>query len=146
MRNFITQSLAKLGMFGLIALVTGLIVFLAAVIEYVSYWSLGTSTRPEGWLMLVVMPIIFAPPLLYVMLNQFRQLDERQQQLLSMHAELQLALGEVKELRGMLSMCAGCKKVRDINNQWVHIDVYLKHNTHADISHGLCPNCADAYR
>ncbi len=125
--------------------VTALIILLACVIECVSYWSLGVSIRPEGWLMLIVMPLIFAPPLLYIMLNQFRALDAEHERLLVTQQELQSTLDEVKELRGILPMCAGCKKVRDADEKWMHVDVYLRDHTYADISHGLCLDCASLY-
>jgi len=145
MKDFIRRMLARFGMFWLISIVTGLIILLACSIEYVSYQAMGISIRPAGWLMLIMMPPLLASPLLYVMLNQFRQLDAEHQRLLATQTELQLALAEVKELRGMLSMCAGCKKVRDTDEQWMHVDVYLRDNTHAEISHGLCPECIQDY-
>lgn len=56
-------------------------------------------------------------------------------------AELERALGEVKTLRSLLPVCAGCKKVRDDEGLWRSIEEYLW--THADVmvSHGLCPSC-----
>lgn len=56
-------------------------------------------------------------------------------------AELERALGEVKTLRSLLPVCAGCKKVRDDEGLWRSIEEYLW--THADVmvSHGLCPTC-----
>lgn len=56
-------------------------------------------------------------------------------------AELERALAEVKTLRGLLPVCAGCKKVRDDEGLWRGIEEYLW--THADVmvSHGLCPTC-----
>lgn len=58
-------------------------------------------------------------------------------------AELERALGEVKTLRGLLPICAGCKKIRDDEGLWRGIEEYLW--THADVmvSHGLCPNCLE---
>jgi hypothetical protein len=56
-------------------------------------------------------------------------------------AELERALAEVKTLRGLLPVCAGCKRVRDDEGLWRGIEEYLW--THADVmvSHGLCPTC-----
>lgn len=58
-------------------------------------------------------------------------------------AELERALGEVKTLRGLLPVCAGCKRVRDDEGLWRGIEEYLW--THADVmvSHGLCPSCLE---
>lgn len=48
---------------------------------------------------------------------------------------------EVKELSGLLPICAHCKKVRDDNNYWHQVDAYLATRTDARFSHGYCPDC-----
>jgi len=48
---------------------------------------------------------------------------------------------EIKRLRGMLPICASCKKIRDDNGYWSQIEVYIKEHTEAEFSHGLCPEC-----
>jgi hypothetical protein len=55
--------------------------------------------------------------------------------------ELRAALSEVKTLRSMLPMCAGCRKIRDEHNQWSSVDAYLTKHAGVQISHGLCPDC-----
>lgn len=48
---------------------------------------------------------------------------------------------EIKRLRGMLPICASCKKVRDDKGYWNQIEVYIKQHSDAEFSHGLCPDC-----
>ena len=48
---------------------------------------------------------------------------------------------EIKQLRGILPMCAWCKKVRNDENFWQQVDDYLCNHTQAEISHGICPDC-----
>jgi PAS domain S-box-containing protein len=55
---------------------------------------------------------------------------------------LQLALDEVKTLRGILPICSNCKKIRDDKGFWNQVDQYISDHTEAEFSHGLCPNCA----
>ncbi len=55
--------------------------------------------------------------------------------------ELEKALDEVKTLRGILPICSSCKKIRDDNNNWVQMEVYVRDRTEADFSHGICPDC-----
>jgi GAF domain-containing protein len=55
--------------------------------------------------------------------------------------ELQLALGEVKLLQGLLPICTSCKKIRDDQGCWNHIESYIKKHSDADFSHSLCPEC-----
>ncbi len=57
-------------------------------------------------------------------------------------AQLQDALSEVKQLSGLLPICASCKKVRDDNGYWNQIELYIKDHSEAEFSHGICPDCA----
>ena len=55
--------------------------------------------------------------------------------------ELQKTLQEVKELRGILPICSSCKKIRTDEGYWQHVDVYIRDNTNAEFSHGICDDC-----
>ncbi|MFU8818594.1 MAG: HAMP domain-containing protein [Desulfurivibrio sp.] len=57
-------------------------------------------------------------------------------------AELQNALGEIKTLQGIIPICAACKKIRDDQGYWGQVESFIKKHTHADLSHGICPDCA----
>jgi len=56
--------------------------------------------------------------------------------------ELESTISEVKTLRGLLPICASCKKVRDDKGYWNQIDNYLEIHSEVEFSHGLCPDCA----
>ena len=56
-------------------------------------------------------------------------------------AELRQALDQVKTLRGILPICAKCKKIRDDQGYWNQVEVYVRDHTEAEFSHGLCPEC-----
>ena len=55
--------------------------------------------------------------------------------------ELRRALDEVEALRGLLPICASCKKIRDDKGYWNHIEVYLSKHSDVDFTHTLCPDC-----
>lgn len=55
--------------------------------------------------------------------------------------DLQRALDEVETLRGLLPICASCKKIRDDGGYWNHIEVYISQHAHVDFTHTLCPEC-----
>lgn len=55
--------------------------------------------------------------------------------------DLQDALSQVKVLRGMLPICASCKKIRDDKGYWTQIEVYIKQNSDLEFTHGICPEC-----
>jgi hypothetical protein len=58
-------------------------------------------------------------------------------------AELQNALVNVNQLRGLLPICAYCKKIRDDKGYWNQIEAYLQKHTEAEFSHGICPDCEE---
>ena len=59
-------------------------------------------------------------------------------------AQLQEALDNVKELRGLLPICSYCKKIRNDGNYWERLETYLVNHTHAQFSHSICPDCYDS--
>ena len=55
--------------------------------------------------------------------------------------QLQQALKEVKQLRGIIPICAHCKKIRNDNGYWMQVEHYISDHSEAEFSHGLCPDC-----
>jgi CheY-like chemotaxis protein len=51
------------------------------------------------------------------------------------------ALARVKQLQGMLPICAYCKKIRDDQNYWQQVESYICSHSEARFSHGICPEC-----
>jgi len=56
--------------------------------------------------------------------------------------ELQDALSQIDTLEGLIPICASCKKIRDDKGFWNNVEVYIKDRTHAEFTHGICPDCA----
>lgn len=54
---------------------------------------------------------------------------------------LQKALEEVKQLRGIIPICARCKKIRSDDGFWMQVEHYISEHSEAEFSHGLCPIC-----
>ncbi len=57
------------------------------------------------------------------------------------HLELKNAREEIKTLRGILPICAHCKKVRNDSGFWEQVEVYIGNHSEAKFTHGLCPDC-----
>ena len=55
--------------------------------------------------------------------------------------ELQETLHEVKQLSGLLPICASCKKIRDDKGYWNQIESYICSRSEVQFSHGICPEC-----
>jgi len=56
--------------------------------------------------------------------------------------ELRKAVDEIKTLRGLIPICAWCKRIRDDEGYWDQLEVYLAKHSEAVFSHGLCPECS----
>jgi PAS domain S-box-containing protein len=59
---------------------------------------------------------------------------------------LQKALAEVKTLRGLLPICAWCKKIRSDEGGWNELELYVTKHSDASFSHGICPDCLSKQR
>lgn len=55
--------------------------------------------------------------------------------------ELQEALANIRTLKGLIPICASCKKVRDDKGYWQQVEVYIRDHSEAEFTHGLCPDC-----
>jgi len=60
--------------------------------------------------------------------------------------DLRLALEECRVLREFIPICAQCKKIRNDHGGWDSLEAYLHQRTGAQLSHGLCPDCARELR
>jgi hypothetical protein len=53
------------------------------------------------------------------------------------------ALAQVKQLHGLLPICAYRKKIRNDRNYWEAIESYIGERSAATFSHGICPECRE---
>jgi phosphoserine phosphatase RsbU/P len=70
-----------------------------------------------------------------------RMVGELQRNLALRVRELEEALVQVKQLRGLLPICMYCKKIRDDRNYWEQVEAYLIRHADVRFSHGICPEC-----
>jgi len=54
---------------------------------------------------------------------------------------LQKALRDVKILRGLIPICASCKKIRNDGGFWQQLEEYIGEHSEAEFSHGICQPC-----
>lgn len=54
------------------------------------------------------------------------------------------ALGRVRTLEGLIPICAWCKSVRSDEGYWERVESFITAHTSAQMTHGLCPTCAEA--
>lgn len=68
-----------------------------------------------------------------------REGDERE----NLVVKLQQALAQMEKLRGILSICSSCKKIRDDNGSWNEIEPWIASHSQARFSHSICPDCEE---
>ena len=55
--------------------------------------------------------------------------------------KLEEAIKETDLLRGLIPICAKCKKIRDDKGFWEKVEDYLEKHAGARFTHGLCKDC-----
>jgi PAS domain S-box-containing protein len=56
--------------------------------------------------------------------------------------DLEDALEKIRTLKGLLPICAFCKKIRDDQGYWEKVETYIEAHSDAEFSHSICPECA----
>ena len=67
--------------------------------------------------------------------------EARGRELLARH-RAEHATQQLKALHGIIPICASCKHVRTDAGEWQQIELYVRENSDANFSHGVCPSCA----
>jgi phosphoserine phosphatase RsbU/P len=73
-----------------------------------------------------------------------RRMMEMQDALAAKVEDLQHALEEIETLRGIIPICAWCKRIRDDAGYWEQVEVYVRKHSGAEFSHSICPQCAQS--
>jgi len=55
--------------------------------------------------------------------------------------QLQTALNDVNALKGLIPICASCKKIRDDKGYWSKLEKYITERSDAEFTHSICPEC-----
>ena len=84
----------------------------------------------------------FSPPELlarvrtHLHLRKLMELERQERQ------QLEDSLARIKQLSGLLPICARCKCIRDDQGYWNRIEQYLSSHADVEFTHGICPDCA----
>lgn len=70
-----------------------------------------------------------------------RELFETNREEARVRTELEEALRNVRQLSGLLPICAVCKKIRDDGDAWQPIETYIDQRSEASFTHSYCPTC-----
>lgn len=69
------------------------------------------------------------------------RVQELQGKLADEVCNLEMALKQVKQLRGLLPICMYCKRIRKDKDYWQQVEAYISEHSEAEFSHGICPEC-----
>ncbi len=58
---------------------------------------------------------------------------------------LRKAREELDTLRGLLRVCSICRKVENLDGQWVPVELFFEDKAVPRFTHTLCPQCADKW-
>jgi ligand-binding sensor domain-containing protein len=103
--------------------------------------SLRIVVKPPFWRTWWFRVLIAAAVLLAfvtVLRLRVRRLEERER---TLTGKVEEELRRVRILRGLLPMCAWCKKIRDDKGYWSQVETFIRQHSEADFSHGICPEC-----
>lgn len=143
--KYFRMKLAFLMIIGMEMLLATAIVIVRAIWNLSVYdfeFMILTNSELFFFIIFIVMELVIC--FSFIMLNTERfeiDLDVANKALASTIQELEKVLSEVKTLKGLLPICSSCKKIRDENDNWVQMEVYVRDRTGADFSHGICPDC-----
>ena len=99
------------------------------------------TVEPHGYLLKPLDPRALLPTI-ELALHKHRMERERQE----MTEQLQSALAEVEQLRGLFPVCAWCRRVRDDGGYWDSIEGYLAKHLNTQYTHGICNECDERVR
>lgn len=132
----------------LILLVTVVSELLSLIFYVTLAWSLNFGIRPLGFFFAVVMPLIIVPITTTFVGALVRknyllsiQLQATNEHLKLKNQELEIALQEIKTLKGFIPICSICRKIRNDEGYWDVLEEYIMNHTDAKLSHGVCPSC-----
>jgi PAS domain S-box-containing protein len=74
----------------------------------------------------------------FIDITKRKEIEADREELIS---KLQDALKKIKTLRGIIPICAACKKIRDDKGYWNQLENYIREHSEAVFSHGICPEC-----
>ena len=112
-------------------IIVGGVVGAEALFELAVYWRPTMSPYVEAILDGI---FIFTVTLCLVFVVMYRPM----RLLISQYRSV---IDEVKTLRGIITICAACKKIRTDIQSWDQMEAYVQAHSEAKFSHALCPDC-----
>jgi two-component system response regulator VanR len=78
-----------------------------------------------------------------LLLSTYEAVIQKNIELERLNKELKTANDNIRILKGLIPICANCKKVRNDDGFWEQVEVYIREHSEADFSHSICPTCLE---
>jgi PAS domain S-box-containing protein len=105
--------------------------------------SCETYYQPRGrWFGVNVYPFRNGISVLFNDISDRKNAQSERERLIG---ELQDALANIRTLRGLIPICAWCKRIRNDRGYWEQLELYLRDHSDAEFTHGMCPACLAKY-
>ncbi len=115
----------------LIAILSSIVWFLSDMYSSHSYSSIFLAFWNAAIRLVSFLIIAYATSKIRLLLTEERKLSK----------DLKDAFSQIKALRGLIPICASCKRIRDDKGYWTRLEAYIQEHSEAEFSHGICPDC-----
>jgi len=105
---------------------------------FMAFAEASQSRLEKATIFLTLTGVLFS---IVIALIATRRLQNAKDRILYKNNKLQIALNEIKTLRGIIPICSYCKKIRDDEGAWERVEEYISKHSEAQFSHGACPEC-----
>ncbi len=105
------------------------------------------SKHHERWELdeIITVSIFLMFSMIVFSIRRWLEIKKSKALLFEQNIKLKNALEEIKELEGIIPICASCKKIRNDTGFWEQVEHYIETYSKAKFSHSICPECSDKF-
>jgi len=104
------------------------------------------ASNTTSWVTALVVFALISGVVLLVIGRMYKVLNETLLLVAQQKETLEETLSQIKQLEGIIPICAYCHSIRDDEGAWDQLENYIANHTDATFSHGVCPKCIDRAR
>jgi C4-dicarboxylate-specific signal transduction histidine kinase len=132
-------------------------ILLSSFLNTSSAFSAAAPIQPAAFqffygFLYIFVPLVFVFLLMRTQINRFVLVqselktakDTLEDRVQSRTAELEKSINDIKILKGIITICANCKSIRNGKGHWESVESYIGRHTEAEFSHGLCKDCQNS--
>ena len=124
------------------------IIFITAVGSDTENINKGYKSGCVDYIIKPVTPLVLRSKV-QIFLDMNEKYEEIDQMLMRLEAE-----GSTSKEKGehsnrysnVVPLCSWCRKIRNNDGEWEQVEAYIKHVAGTDVTHSVCPACAQAIR